>query len=274
MSLLRRDFVSKANDDMLIDTHAHLYFDQFDEDRVEVIERARLANIKRIINIAIDLETSRRCIDLANHHDGLFAAVGIHPNDSTKVNEQTLAELRELARHPKVVAIGEIGLDFYRDRSPAEIQEQSFREQIRLAKDVGLPIVIHNRDAGREILKVLNSEGTEGLVGVFHCFSEDQDVAQQILELGFFISFTGNLTFKKSELPKVAKSVPLDRLLLETDCPFLSPEPRRGRRNEPAHVLHIAKKLAEIHQTSLTGIEETTTNNAVRLFGLGEEVME
>ncbi len=259
---------------MLIETHAHLYFDQFDEDREQVIQRAEEAGVKRIINIAVDLETSRQCIELAENYEGLFATIGIHPNDSTKLDSSSLSELGELSRHQKVVAIGEIGMDFYWDRCPAEVQERAFREQIGLAKEVGLPIVIHNREASREIVHVLKSEGTDGLSGVFHCFSDDKKAAEEVLDLGFHISFTGNLTFKKSRLPEVAEMVPLDKLLLETDCPFLSPEPKRGRRNEPAHVVYIAQKLAEIKKVTFEEITEITTSNAKRLFGLGERAME
>ena len=259
---------------MLIDTHAHLYFDWFDQDREEVLARAYAAGVKKIICIAIDLVTSRKCIELAEAHDGIFATAGIHPNDSTQLSDKALEELAELCRHPKVVAVGEIGLDFYRDRSPQEIQFEAFRQQIRLAKKCHLPIVIHNREAAQQILKVLQSEGTTGLTGVFHCFSENTDIARKVLEMGFYISFTGNLTFKKSKLPEVARTVPLERLLLETDAPFLSPEPQRGRRNEPAYVRHIAEKLAEIHETSLEEIGAITTGTATRLFGLGDGDME
>lgn len=259
---------------MLIETHAHLYFEQFDEDRDEIIQRADEAGVKKIINIAVDLETSKQCLELAEKYEGLFATVGIHPNDSTKLDDSSLAALKELSRNEKIVAIGEIGLDFYRDRSPREVQESAFRKQIRLAKNVGLPIVIHNRDAGRQIIDVLRSEGPANLSGVFHCFSEDTQIANNVLELGFHISFTGNLTFKKSQLPEVAEIVPLDKLLLETDCPFLSPEPKRGRRNEPAHVVYIAQKLAEIKKVTFEEIAEITTSNANRLFGLGERAME
>lgn len=254
---------------MLTDTHAHLYFDRFDDDRGEVIQRAYEADVKRIINIAIDIETSQECIQLAETHDGLYATVGIHPNDATKLNGSVLADLRELSQHQKVVAIGEIGLDFYRDRTPPEVQERAFRQQIALAKEVALPIVIHNREAGREILDVLKSEGLQGLHGgVFHCFSESRSIAEEILQAGFHISFTGNLTFKKSHLPDVAEMVPIERLLLETDCPFLSPEPKRGRRNEPAHVVYIAQKLAEIKNIDVNELAEITTENAIRLFNL------
>jgi len=259
---------------MLIETHAHLYFDQFDEDREQVIQRADEAGVKKIINIAVDLESSKQCIELAEKYEGLFATVGIHPNDSTKLGRDSLLELRELCGHKKVVAIGEIGMDFYWDRCPAEVQERAFREQIRLAKEVGLPIVIHNREAAPQIIEVLKSEDASELSGVFHCFSEDTAIAKEVLDLEFHISFTGNLTFKRSQLPEVAEMVPLDKLLLETDCPFLSPEPKRGRRNEPAHVVYIAQKLAEIKKVEFAELAEVTTSNANRLFGLGERAME
>lgn len=259
---------------MLIDTHAHLYFGQFDGDRAQVIQRALQAGVKCIINIGVDLPTSKTCIEMAEKQAGLLAAVGIHPNDAATVQERDFQELQRLARHPAVVAIGEIGLDFYRQSSEDEVQKKVFRRQVRLAREVGLPIIIHNRQAGREIVKILQSEETDGLTGVFHCFSECPEVAEAVLDLGFHISFTGNLTFKKSALPEVAKSVPLNRLLLETDCPFLSPEPRRGRRNEPANVVYIAQKLAEIKQCDEVEVQRTTTQNAVHLFNLGDKEME
>jgi TatD DNase family protein len=208
---------------------------------------------------------------MAEKHEGLFAVVGIHPNDAELWNETAEAKIREWSRHPKVVAIGEIGLDFYWDKAPVSAQEKAFRDQINLAKELDVPIVIHNREAGRQILDVLKSEGVAGLAGVFHCFSETMEIANEILELGFHISFTGNLTFKKSELPQVAKLIPIERLLLETDCPFLSPEPKRGRRNEPAHVIYIAQKLAEITGLPLEEIARITTENAHRLFGFAAQ---
>ncbi len=260
--------------DMLVDTHAHLYFEHFEADLPEVIERAAEAGVERILNIGVDVASSRRCVELAETYPGLYAAVGVHPNDAATFSEATLAELRELTRHPKVVALGEIGLDFYRDRCPVAQQQKAFRAQIALAKELRLPIVIHNREAGRQIVDVLRSEGVAGLTGVFHCFSEDVALAEEVLSLGFYISFTGNLTFRKSELPRVAERVPLPRLLLETDSPFLSPEPKRGRRNEPAHVVYIARKLAEIKRTTFEEVVRETTRNAERLFGMGSAEME
>ncbi len=251
---------------MLTDTHAHLYFEHFDRDREAVIRRAFEGGLAFIINVGVDLTTSRTCIELAEQYDGLYAAVGIHPNDAGAFDEQAPAALRELAQHPRVVAIGEIGLDFYRGRTPRVQQEAAFRAQIRLAKELGLPIIIHNREAGPAVVDVLCDEGTDGLTGVFHCFSESVVVAETVLKRGFYVSFTGNLTFRNSTLPEVAQRVPLARLLLETDAPFLSPEPERGKRNEPAHVIYLAQKLAEIKQTTVSEVVETTFVNARRLF--------
>ncbi|RMD89885.1 MAG: TatD family deoxyribonuclease, partial [Calditrichaeota bacterium] len=166
----------------LIDTHTHLYFGQFEKDIDQVIERARQAGLQAIITVGIDLDTSRKCIELAETYPDVFAAVGIHPNDSTKFEDSTIEQLKKLSQHPKVVAIGEIGLDYYRDWAPVEIQQEAFRQQIRLAREIGLPIIIHNREALEDILKILKSEGTEGLQGVFHCFSNNREWAQQVLD--------------------------------------------------------------------------------------------
>jgi len=253
---------------MLVETHAHLCFDKFDPDREEVIQRAMDIGVKKIINIATDLENAKQCIALAEAHEGLYATVGIHPTDGMKLTEPALVELKELASHQKVVAIGEIGMDFYWDTCPVDVQEFAFRQQIRLASELEMPLVIHNREAGRVILDILKSEGVENLQGVFHCFSETVEIAREVLDMGLHISFTGNLTFKKSTLSEVAKMIPADRLLLETDCPFLSPEPKRGRRNEPAHIVHIAQKLAELKGVSYDQIAEITTRNALSLFRL------
>jgi TatD DNase family protein len=251
---------------LFIDTHAHLYWEQFDEDRDAVIQRANDAGVSGIINIATDVDTSRQSIALAERHRGLYATAGIHPNDAGKFDAHTIVALRDMLRHPRVVAIGEIGLDFYREWCAPDIQEKTFREQIRLAKEEGLPIVIHNRQAGRQILEVLLSEKTDSLGGVFHCFSEDLGIAREILALGFHISFTGNVTFKRSHLPEIAAHVPLERLLLETDCPFLAPEPKRGRRNEPAYVVHLAEKLAQIKALPVDQLAAVTTRNACTLW--------
>jgi TatD DNase family protein len=258
---------------LLIDTHAHLYWDSFEKDLAAVIDRAISNDVRQIINIATDLETGRQCISFAEQFDSLFATAGIHPNDAAKFDDTTITALKSALQHPKVVAIGEIGLDFYRDWCPPATQEKVFRKQLRLAVETGFPVIIHNRNAGREIVNVMKSEVGGGLSGVFHCFSEDAGLAQDVLDLGFHISFTGNLTFRKSHLPEVARLVPLHRLLLETDSPFLSPEPKRGRRNEPAHVVYIANKLSEVKEVSFDEIVQATTENATKLFGLGDRDM-
>ena len=255
---------------VLIDTHVHLQLEQFDADRAAVIGRAVAAGVTRMITIATDLASSRQGIALAETHDELFAAVGIHPNDCVNAADADYEELRELARHPRVVAIGEIGLDYYWNAAPPEAQRRAFVRQLALARELQKPVIIHNREAGAAILQTLADEGIGGLRGVFHCFSEDAAYARHVLELGCHLSFTGNLTYKKSVLPEVAVEIPLDRLLLETDAPFMSPVPHRGKRNEPAFVVHVAEMLAAIKKKPEDEIANITTMNARRLFGMGE----
>lgn len=253
---------------MLIDTHAHLQLEQFDADREAVISRAQEAGVAKIIVVSTDLASSRQSLALAEMHPGLFAAVGIHPNDCGAASDVDFAEIARLAQHPKVVAIGEIGMDFYWQRVPAALQQRAFVQQLQLAREIGKPVIVHNRAAGEAILNALSQAGVRELVGVFHCFSENEEYARRVLELGCHVSFTGNLTYRNSALPEVARSLPLARLLLETDCPFMTPAPRRGQRNEPAFAIHIAEKLAEIHNLSIAEICRHTTQNAMNLFGL------
>ena len=252
----------------MIDTHAHLTFEWFDEDRLQVIERAREAGVEQIITVGTNLQDCPAGIALAERFPEVFAAVGVHPNDAAEFDEAALAILREWARHPKVVAIGEIGLDFYRDRVSPQKQEEVFRAQIALAKELRLPVIIHNREATKALLSVLEEVGPGGLKGVLHCFSGTVADADRVLSLGLWISFAGNLTYKKSKLPEVAAAVPLERQLLETDSPFLAPAPMRGKRNEPAFVVHTAGFLAEIKDVEVAMVDRITTANARRLFGL------
>ncbi len=254
----------------LIDTHLHLQWEKFDEDRDAVVERALEAGVTRMITLATDLKTSEQVIALAERYAGVYAAVGVHPTDVHKAAARDYYEIADLSRHEKVVAIGEIGMDFYWDTSHAKAQEKAFQLQLEMAADLGLPVAIHNREAGEAILKVLGYVAGALPQGVFHCFAEDEHYARTVLELGFHISFTGNLTYKKSELPEVAEKVPLERLLLETDSPFLTPVPKRGKRNEPAFVRYIAEKHADIRGISLEALAAATTENAERLFGLPE----
>lgn len=254
---------------MLIDTHTHLNASQFDEDRAEVIERARANGISRMINIGFNRETIPTSLQLAEQYDYIYSAVGWHPQDAKDMSVSDLQWIEKLCSHPKVVAIGEIGLDYYWDTSSKEVQHKVFREQIRLAHRIGLPIIIHNRDAHEDIIRILKEEKAEEVGGVMHCFSGDWEMAKQCLALNFYISFGGPVTFKNAVQPKeVLANVPLDRLLLETDAPYLTPHPFRGKRNESGYVRLIAEAAAEIKQLKYEEIAEITTRNAIKLFKL------
>jgi TatD DNase family protein len=252
----------------LIDTHAHLQLNHFDADRDEVIRRAHEAGVAAIICISTDATSSRAAIALAEKHQHVYAAVGIHPNDCAETSDDDLKQIAELVQHPKVVAIGEIGMDDYWKTVPLPKQAEVFARQLELAAQINKPVIIHNREAGAAIMETLRAQGVTKLVGVFHCFSEDWNYAEQVLSLGCHVSFTGNLTYKKSQLPEVAKMIPLERIMLETDSPYMTPAPHRGKRNEPAYTVHIAEKLAEIKGLSFAEVCAATTENAVKLFGL------
>ncbi len=252
----------------LVDTHAHLYFENFDPDRNAVIERAHQAGIVQIINIGIDLETSQQSIRLAEQHNLIFASAGIHPNESHAVEADYLPRLEKLIQHPKVVAVGEIGLDYYRDYATPKQQKEVLTSQLNLAVAHNLPVIIHTRDAWFDIFSALYPFCQQGLTGVFHCFSGTIEHAKRVLDLGFFISFTGVVTFKNaSKLREIVRFVPTDRILLETDCPFMAPVPFRGKRCEPVHVIPIAEKIAEIKSTSLEDLAWQTNKNVKDLFG-------
>ena len=252
---------------MFVDTHSHLNFPDFSEDYPDVIARAKKAGITVILNVGADLSTSKRAIELAQKEKICYAAVGIHPTSANNLKDEDYQELEELAQKKKVVAIGEIGLDYFHNSTPKEIQKRSFEMQILLAKKLNLPVIIHNRDAHQDVLAVLKEK--EVKKGVMHCFSGDINLAQKVLSLGLHISFTGNLTYKKNEdLRAVAKEIPLKKLLLETDCPYLPPQPRRGKRNEPGFLTYTAEELAKIKGISLEELGEITTKNAKGLFGI------
>ncbi|MAJ28662.1 hypothetical protein CBD41_04445 [bacterium TMED181] len=257
-----------------IDSHAHLYFDRFDEDREEVIQRARESGFVGIINIGIDIETSQRVVELAVEYPHFcHAAVGLHPTHcllDEPEYQKTLSDLENLClNHPQqVVAIGEIGLDYYWKDVPPEIQERAFRDQLDLARKVDRPVVIHCRDAWPDTLDVIADAG-DGIVGVFHCFGGTPKEAERALDLGWYISFAGNVTYPKAEaLREAALVVPDNRLLLETDSPFLAPQQVRGKRNEPAYALHTAETLAKVRKQGLRELLENTTANSRRLFRL------
>lgn len=256
---------------MLIDSHAHLGMPQFDRDRYEVIQRAIDAGVGLIFTVGTDMRDCRRAIEIARENERVFAIIGIHPHNAKDVLEGTFTDLRALSQDGKVKAIGEIGLDFFRNLSPKDVQMARFRQQINLAKELGLPIVIHARDAQKEVLTILREEEAGEIGGVFHCFSGDYDMARSFMDMGFSLSIPGTITFKNSsELREVIKRIPLDQILVETDCPFLTPMPFRGKRNEPAYVKITALKLAEVKELPFDEVARTTSKNAKRVFRLDE----
>jgi TatD DNase family protein len=255
----------------LVDSHAHLDGDKFATDQQETIERAAENGISHILTVGCDLDSSRASIAIAERYPNIYAAVGVHPHDAAEINEQTLAEMKELLAHPKVVALGEIGLDFFRDHCPRNIQRQAFRKQIRLAREVGKPIIVHDRDAHEETIAILTEERAAEVGGVLHCFSGDLKMARQCLDLGFYLSFPGTITYPKNEeLREIVRQVSSDRILVETDCPYLSPQKFRGKRNEPAYVRITAAKVAEIKGLSVNDVARITSRNCFNLFGIGE----
>ena len=252
---------------MLIDTHCHLDFKDFDKDRDNVIKRANAQGVKYIINVGSSIEGSERSLELAKKYDTIFTSLGIHPHDAEAVNENALSKMRKSAEDRKVVAIGEVGLDYYKNSPPKDIQKSAFRRFIKFSQDVKLPLIIHNREAHQDTLSVLREELGEEVKGVMHCFSGDIDFLNKCLDIGLFISFTCNLTFKNAgKLRELATHVPLGRLLLETDAPFLAPQTKRGGRNEPSYLIYLAKELAGIKGVTPEEIEEVTAQNAIRLF--------
>lgn len=254
---------------MLTDSHTHLNAEQFNEDQDEVIQRALDAGVTRIVNVGFNRETIPSSIALAERYDFIYSTVGWHPVDAIDMMPGDLEWIEELCKHEKVVAIGEIGLDYYWDKSPKDVQQRVFREQIRLARKLKMPIVIHNRDAHQDILHILKEEKAEEVGGIMHCFSGSWETAKQCLDMNLHISFGGPVTFKNARQPKeVLAQVPLDRLLIETDAPYLTPHPFRGKRNETGYVRLVAETAAEIRGMTLEEIAEITTNNAIRLLGL------
>ncbi len=252
---------------MLIDTHAHIEIKEFDEDREVVLKRAKEAGVGYIISVGANLAGSRKAVELAESHENVFAAVGIHPHDVKDMDDTTIQTLRELAKSSKVVAIGEIGLDYFKEFSPKEMQIRRFRELLSLAKELKKPVIIHDRDAHEDTLRILKEEGVKK--GVVHCFAGDVRFADEILKLGFYISFTGVITFPKAEdAREVVKHVPIERILVETDCPYMAPVPHRGKRNEPAFVTQVAKTIAEVKGFSDEDVARITTLNVKDLFGI------
>jgi TatD DNase family protein len=253
----------------LIDTHAHLNLPDFQSDLDAVIERARVAGVKFIINVGIDIPSSQKAIALAVQYKSLFAVVGIHPHDAQKVSESDWITLEKLLQEPKVVALGEIGLDYYKNYSPHDIQEEIFRKQLALAQKHDKPLIIHCREAHKDCLDILNEVKWSGMRGVAHCFSGDLAIARQYIDLGFLLAFGGPVTYPNAvKLREVIQQIDIKYLMLETDCPYLTPQSKRGQRNEPAYLTYCAEQWAKIYRLPVEEIGRVTTQNAQRLFRL------
>ncbi len=258
---------------MFVDSHAHIDGHEFDADRGEVIERAQAAGVSRILNVGTGDPHSgafERAVELGKTHECVFTAIGTHPHDARLYDDAAEEKIKNLINNQHVIAWGEIGLDFHYDNSPRDVQVDVFKRQLRAARECDLPVVIHTREAEAETIEILRSEydGAQRR-GVFHCFSGSRELAQSAIEIGFMLSFSGIVTFKKAdELRAIAKEVPLDRLLIETDCPYLTPIPYRGKRNEPAYVVEVARCLAGLHDMSIEDMARITSENFNRFFGL------
>jgi TatD DNase family protein len=251
----------------ITDTHVHLNLDPYDGDRDDVVARAGAAGIRFMVNVGFNTVTSRESVALAESHDFIYASVGVHPHEATALSDDVIEELRRLAGHPKVVAIGETGLDYYRDLSPRSAQEAAFRSQIRLARELGLPLIVHNRDALADVIRILDDEDAPEAGGVMHCFPGDPAYAREVIARGFYVGVGGPVTYaKRGRLAGVVESVPLNRLLIETDAPWLPPVPHRGKRNEPAYVALVAAAVADIRGIAVADLARATTGNAERLF--------
>lgn len=254
----------------MIDTHAHLGQPDFNEDRREVIDRSFEQGCEAIIEVGWDLESSRAAVRLAEREKNIYAAVGVHPHEADKVRLEDLDKLAAMLESPKVVALGETGLDFYRNYSPPAVQREVFRREIAIAREKQVPLIVHDRDAHADVLKTLRWDKASEVGGVLHCFSGDVETARQAVELGFSLGIGGSLTYGRKEAvwKEILKAVPRDRIVLETDCPWLSPAPYRGKRNEPARVRVVIEKMAELLGEDPREVERATSDNARRIFGL------
>lgn len=256
---------------MLVDTHVHLNAEQYEEDVEEVIERAREAGVGKMIVVGFDTETIERAMELVERYDFLYAVIGWHPVDAIDCTEENLAWIESLTKHPKVVGIGETGLDYHWDKSPKDVQIELFRKQIRLAKKLNLPIIIHNRDATADVVRILEEEEAHTVGGIMHCFSGSVEIARQCIEMNFMISLGGPVTFKNAKMPKkVATEIELEHLLVETDAPYLTPHPHRGKRNEPFYVKLVAEEIAKLKEITYEEVAEQTTANALKLFRIAD----
>ena len=254
---------------MLIDSHAHSDDRRFNDDRDMLIKNFKNNNIELVINIGADLKTSVASVELADKYDTIYAAVGVHPHSAKEVNTLVMENIRELTKNKKVVAIGEIGLDFHYDNSPRDVQRKWFIEQLKLAKELDLPVIIHTREASQETYDILKNNQDGTVRGVMHSFSGSAEMASLYVDMGFYISIGGPVTFKNARVVReVAEAVPLDKLLIETDCPYLTPEPYRGKRNEPVYMKYTAEKIAQVRGISYDEVVKATNRNAKRLFNI------
>ena len=252
------------------DTHTHMYFENYDEDRTEMIQSTYDSGITKLVNVGTDVESTRACLELAKQHDWMWASAGIHPHDAKEADEAAITAITNFLEEEKIVAVGEVGLDFFRDHSPQETQEKVFRHFVQLAADKKMPLIIHCRDAYDRMLEILKEMNLPSYEGVMHCYASHAEHMKSFLELGFYISFAGPLTYKKNDfLREACRECPEDRILLETDAPFLPPQSMRGKRNESSFLIETAKTAAEVRGVSLESIAQQTTENALNLFGLG-----
>ena len=250
---------------MLFDTHAHMNDPAFDADRESIFLGLKDKGVEYVMNVGCCLASSKDCIKLAETYPFVYASIGTHPDAADEVNDDVLEAYRQMAKHPKVLAIGEIGLDYYYETIPREIQIRAFRMQMDLARELNMPVIIHERNAHDDGMRVVKE--FKDVTGVFHCYSGSAEMARQLVNMGWYIGFTGVLTFKNArKAVETAQSIPLERIVLETDCPFMAPEPFRGKRNDPGYVPCMAKKLAELRGLSVEEVTEITTENAKRLY--------
>ncbi|WP_418301793.1 TatD family hydrolase [Lysinibacillus fusiformis] len=254
---------------MFIDTHVHLNADQYEEDLQDVINRALEAKVEKMVVIGFDRKTIERTMELIEQYDFVYGVIGWHPVDAIDCTQEDLEWIEELAAHPKIVGIGETGLDYYWDKSPKDVQQALFRKQIQLAQKINLPIIIHNRDATGDVVNILREENAASVGGVMHCFSGSVETARECIAMNFMISLGGPVTFKNARLPKeVATEIPLEHLMIETDAPYLAPHPYRGKRNEPAFVPLVAEEIARLKGLTIEEIAQATTDNAKIFFGI------
>lgn len=250
----------------LVDTHCHLFYDDLKNDLDGVLSRANELGVNTFICVGTNMDDSRECLSLSETHENIYASAGVHPHDAKDAPEDYVDQIYDLLTFDSMVAVGEMGLDYFRNISEPDPQQIVFRTQMEIAQDLGKPVIFHNRDADTDVIKILKE--FPDVRGVAHCFSSDLATANAFIDLGYYISFSGNITFKNSHLPEVAKDLPLDRILVETDSPYLSPVPHRGKPNEPGRTRFVAEKLAEICQVTVEEIADNTTKNAIELFGL------